>query len=229
MRPLFTNNRTWSLIAQFLNHLIFSKRLKIMIMLLLVGASCSYAQELFKQDFSSSSTVSSYVSTTPGTGQFTYIGAFTPNDVLRTIENGALTFEKTTSSSAYGVASRNVDFPGPPDAISFGFDINVSGVSVNTSSGVTVGFGNGFPASSSNPSTSAFYLRSQIELTTTGFTINSQAFTGNQRVNYYLNNSGVSITYIAPNGIAKNLANDKCDVWVGSTQVITGASVTTST
>lgn len=187
-------------------------------------------QELFRQDFESSTTLSSYVNATnPSSGQFTFIGAYLSGDISRRIENGALTFEKTTSSTGYGVFVRNVDFAGPPQTLVYGVDVNISAAANGSSGALVFGIGNGFANSASNPSTSAFYLRTAIRADSAGgFTVGGQSFKGVQRLTFYLNNSGASANYISPSGTSEALANDKFDLWVGSLKVIAAGSVTTA-
>ncbi|WP_310393778.1 Ig-like domain-containing protein [Hymenobacter sp.] len=207
---------------------LFSVWRWLVLALVFAGPAPARAQALFEQNFESSTSTGSYVnSTAPTTGQFTYLNAYIGADVVRSIQNGALTIEKTTTSTAYGVITRNVDFPGPPQTLAYQVDVTVSGVTKTTSSGLTVGVGNGFANSVTNPASSVFYLRNGIRLDSAGgFTVGGQSFTGTRRLSYFLNNSGAVASYVAPDGSTQSVGNDQFDLWVDNARLITASAVT---
>jgi hypothetical protein len=59
-----------------------------------------------------------------------------------------------------------------------------------------------------------------------GSSTNTGNFTGEQSVLLVTNNSGSSKTYQAPNGTYESVANDRFDVWVGTSRVFNDATAT---
>ena len=73
---------------------------KLLFCYLLISYSFVVHSQLFKQDFSASSTVSSYTSSNPAFGQFNSISTSGSN-LTTTVENGVLRFNRTGATSIY--------------------------------------------------------------------------------------------------------------------------------
>ncbi len=86
--------------------------------------------ELFKQDFSSSTSVADYVDDlTTGRNQFNDLSAEAEGGTWSINGNGALQLVKTGSTSGDNAAGfmRTMDFPGPPTVMKVAFDIGITG------------------------------------------------------------------------------------------------------
>src|SRR3954447_16480831 len=100
-------------------------RLLIVLFALAVLATSSSAATIFQQNFSSSSTVSDYVSATPNSGQFNAIGTSNANATIA-ITSGALAYTRTADPNGT-TFSRTTDFTPTPDAIMYQFTLNMTG------------------------------------------------------------------------------------------------------
>ncbi|MFZ9943286.1 MAG: HYR domain-containing protein, partial [Bacteroidia bacterium] len=178
---------------------------------------------LFKQDFSSSGTVSSYVNlNSPSTGQFNGITSSSGSAV--SITGNALRFARNTG----GVSSftRNTDMAPVPKTLSYKFTMNVTNSSI-TSNAAVFQVGSGMNTNNAAAASGNTYGRFAVNFTgSNGFAIRnmasgavSSAFTGVQEITWTLNNSGDTISYIAPNGAVETLPNDRMDIFVGTTKV----------
>ena len=65
-------------------------------------------------------------------------------------------------------------------------------------------------------------IHSQWVRTSTGFAYNTV-----RSITWVMNNSGSTITYLAPNGSDETVGNDQSDFWVGNTRVFNDLTVTT--
>lgn len=205
--------------------------------LLTVGVICttsSHAAVIFSQNFNSSSTVSDYVSGTPTTGQFNAIGSSGAGTTVN-IAAGALAYTRTGSS--VGSFSRTSDFPTIPEAITYQFDMTVSGNSSPTTTAAVFQVGSGFGTANAAETNAAVYARFGINLGETdgqfalrniSTSTNSSLFSGTQSIFWVLNNSGSSIEYTAPDSVSTTIANDTADLWVGNTKVFNGLAVLTA-
>lgn len=200
--------------------------------------SVSLTAQMFQQDFSTSTVVSDYVSSTPNMGQFSGISA-SATALVTSINNGALRFNRTATSSMY--AYRNFTLSENPTFVQLKFDFEASGNLAGTQSPVfSVLIGSDFSESSSG-STSAYASRFGIlaQATSGEFIIStidniggapqSAVFSGKQTITFIVNNSGNDKTYTAPNGSAEQVANGKMDVWIGSTRGINDFSLKNTT
>lgn len=201
------------------------------------------AQTLLTENFNSSTTLSTYVGA--GANQFDFIGATggtTPSASSAYISSNRVVLQRTNAGVA--AISKTTDLSPTPDflkikfkfAVSFGAD--ASGIASPTTGLFVVG--SGFATSATTEaaanrhsnlgftikSGSSFYLR---DLVSSGFT-NSATFTGEQQITWYINNSGSSISYANPDGsgLTTSLANDRADVWVGTSLVFTNLAAATA-
>ncbi len=209
----------------------------LIVLFLWVGIGNSFAQ-VFSQNFSSSTTASSYVNaTTPNSGQFTFFSAFGSSPFV--IDNGRLKINKNGTGSAQAV--RNVNFATTPKVAIIKFKMEVTNA-VNPSASITnhghFFVGNGFENSANLPDNVAgagnAHSKFGISISGNSFSINimsalngqtkapessTQLFSGEQQITFVVNNSDNPIVYQAPDGTNVNVENDKWDLWVGTTKI----------
>lgn len=199
-------------------------------MLLLI--SCFAAEKslsqtsIFSQDFSSSTSVLSYVSLIPGNGQFDAIS--TAGTSSSSITGGALRFTRGSGNASF---SRTANFSPTPTAIVYEFDLTVSGTpSGNTNSVAAFQVGSGYSILTngveSNGNTYAqlgldFRGSSNFRFRDipNGNTSSNYSVGTTYSITWAMNNSGSTLTYTAPNGSSETVANDRADIWVGTTRI----------
>lgn len=182
---------------------------------------------LFEQDFNSSTTVSDYVNSTPNHSQITSI---TAAQTINTTTSNKLRMDNSASSFPY--FSRVTDFVGSPTNVIVKFDVTFSALTSYSNASTYLYIGTGFtdgtvPSSSfahsrlcfatqsANP-TNQFAVRNVDPGATAS---NSGFYTGKQSITWVINNSGGSLSYLAPDGTTESVADDKEDIWVGTTKV----------
>ena len=216
---------------------LFIKKFSLSMLFVLLFTNLGYAQ-LFQQDFSSSTTVSTYANaTTPTNGQFNAITTSGAGTVLsiNTTGSNKLRFARTGNAGAF---SRTTDFSATPSTLLYRFDMTLSANSTATTNAATFQVGSGFGTGNSTETNANTHSRFGVNFTTTagqyslrdivGGT-NSSNFTGTQTITWAINNSGATVTYRAPNGTFETLANDTQDVWVGNTKAFNDIAATTTT
>ena len=193
--------------------------------------------QLLQQDFQSSTTVANYVSATPNNGQFNAIstsGASTTVTINTTGSNNVLRYNRAGGNA--GSFSRTTDFANPT-TLMYRFDLAVGGTAAATTAAVFQ-VGSGFGTANSSESNANTYARFAINTTTTPgtFTLrdvtggtNSVSLTGTQVILWVLNNSGATQTYTSPLGTDATVANDKADIWAGTTLLFDDIDVQTAT
>jgi hypothetical protein len=193
--------------------------------------------QLFSQDFSSSSSVSDYVSSTPNSGQFNAVGSSGSGTTVG-IVGGALQYTRTGAN--VGSFSRTTDFSPTPTTLQFQFDLTVSGNTAAQTTAAVWQIGSGFGTANSAEANSSVYARFAVNFTATpgqfelrytpssGSSVNSTDFSGTQTITWYLNNSGSAISYAAPDSSTDSLANNTADIWVGSTRALNNLAVLTA-
>ena len=194
---------------------------------------CSFGQ-LFVQDFSSSTNVNDYVSASPDNTQFTYIGT-SGSGVTFSINNGTL--EMVRSSGNAGYVCRNADFSPAPALLKVTFDLEIPTASTTTLNASIFRFGQSYGNDNNTPPNSNTHSRIGInmvggegfQLRDIGAGANSATFNGVQTVTWWINNSGSGATYTGPDGSTNTVADDKNDVWVGSTLVFDETAAVTPT
>lgn len=213
------------------------KRLLILCLWLLVGTTQGFAQ-LFSQNFSSSNVLADYVNaTTPNNGQFTFFSAFGSSPFV--IDNGRLKLNKNGTGSAQAV--RNFNFATTPKVaiVKFKFEVaNANNPSTAIANHGHFFIGNGFDNSANLPdnvaaggnahskfgfsiagNTFAVNIISSLNAQNKAAESSTQFFSGEQQITLAVNNSDNPIVYSAPDGSFANLANDKWDLWVGTTKI----------
>jgi hypothetical protein len=192
------------------------------------------SQVIFTQDFSSSTTVTSYISTTPDSGQWNAIGS-SGAGVTVTATSNSLGFSRAGANS--GSFSRTTDFNPIPTALAYQFTLSISGNSTAATSAAVFQIGSGFGTANSTESNANTYARFGINLGATAgdFGIrditnstSSALFSGTQTLYWVLNNSGASLSYTDPSAGTTSLANDTADLWLGTTKVLNAVNIETA-
>jgi hypothetical protein len=187
--------------------------------------SSATAAEVFNQNFQSSTTLSSYISATPTSGQFNDISAETSGGTW-SINAGTLQLVRAGNSNGAGI-TRFTDFAATPGLLHVKFNF---GVTINSFQNDLMGldFGNFTSVQDYNntsPTTSVF-----TRLNVDGAGSNNIRFEigGTQSATYaangtlyalafFLNKSGVTQNYLAPNGTVKFVDANRVSFWVGPT------------
>ncbi len=193
----------------------------------------------FRQDFSSSTVVSSYVSATPTIGQFTSLATSGINAAVR-ITAGNLEMASTTGSGSTAYFNRTANFhpSGSPAFLIVQFDFEVLSSAQTQLSACDLFIGAEFPDNAAILPNADIYARLSFNLASgsTNFVLrniasgfNSSSLSGRQRITWVLNNSGATLSYYTPSGIRRSLASDRQDVWANSSLMIDQAITTTPT
>lgn len=184
--------------------------------------------QIFTQDFSSSTNLSTYISSSPNVGQFNEITTG-GNNYTTGISNNALEFNRTGRATLY--AYRNFLFTTNPRFVEFKFDFEASNNELNKNNVFAIFVGSGFSEQSSG-SSSNFASRFGISTRGTegefrvstidniGGAPSSGNFTGKQSITFIVNNTGEVQTYTAPTGNTENIAAGSIDLWIGTTRGI---------
>ena len=208
------------------------KKLVLVAGVLLAIANSSHADIFFSQDFSSSNTLSDYFNlSSPTVNQFNGIQT-SGIGTTATITNDDLVFTRVSGNS--GSANR-IALNGTTALSSslVTFNLSAGGAAGTTAGVLSLGSGTDFGTQVSAPVNANIHSRIGINLTGAGFSLRSigastisAAFTGNQTVFWFTNNTGNAFNYLDPTSGSTTLANDVSDIWVGSTKVLTIAAQT---
>ncbi|WP_445454032.1 T9SS sorting signal type C domain-containing protein [Flavobacterium sp. 25HG05S-40] len=215
----------------------FNKLRASLVLVFVLAFAASGNAQLLQQDFSSSTTVSSYVNaTTPTNGQFNAISTSGAGTVLsiNTTTSNKLRFARTANAGAF---SRTSDFSPTPGSMLYRFDIAVSGNSVAQTTAGTLQVGSGYGTANSAEASASTHSRLGVNWTATAgqFSLrnltgstNTANYTGTQTVLWAINNSGATLTYRAPDGTYETVANDTYDLWIGTTKEFNDIAATTA-
>jgi len=201
-----------------------------------MSSSLSFGQ-IFNQNFTSSTTLSDYVSTTPNNGQFNAISTSGAGTVIsiNTTGGNKLRFARTGNAGTY---SRTTDFSPVPTSMIYKFDLTVSGNNAAQTTAAVWQVGDGFGTANSSETNANTHSRIGLNLTATngqfsirdlGASNNTTNFTGTQSITWVINNSGATLSYTAPDGTTESVANDRFDLWIGSTKAFDERSAETAT
>lgn len=182
----------------------------------------------FAQDFSSATTVASYVNlTAPNTGQFNDISAEADAGTW-SIDSGRLELARVgTSTNGAGLTRFTGPIAGAPETARFRFKLSLSGV--NTSNNLaSVEMGNITSVADYNNSISSAAIANVLTIKgrgdgVFGFSmvgINAGSYAANGTdvdVSWMVNQSAVSQTYRGLDGASRTLSPGCSDVWVGGT------------
>ncbi|MFN8274465.1 MAG: T9SS type A sorting domain-containing protein [Flavobacteriaceae bacterium] len=207
-----------------------------LLLMTLMCFSSGQAQTLFSQDFSSSTSLSSYInSSAPDAGQFNAIT--TAGTSTATITSGALRFTRGNSTTSF---TRSTNFSTTPTALVYEFDLTVSGTpGGNTPTTARWQIGSGYNSATNGVEADAStYAQMAIDFRgSTSFRFNdvSNAVTSSNftvgttyAITWVMNNSGGTLSYLAPDGNTETIANDRVDFWVGTTRVYNDVVVETT-
>ncbi len=202
--------------------------------------SAEVKAQLLQQDFSSSTTVSTYVNAAPSNGQFNAISTSGANTVVSINTGGAnnkLRFDRSLNGNA-GSFSRTTDFSPTPSTLMYKFNLAVSGSATAVTSFGVFQIGSAFGTANSAESNANTYARFALNTTTTAGTFvirditnstNSASLSGTQAITWVVNNSGAATTYRAPDGTNESIADDRADIWAGTVKLFDDVAVQTST
>ena len=184
---------------------------------------------LFQQDFSSSNTLSTYVSpTAPSGAQFTNIfSTQTPENIV-SILNGKLLLDRTQAFGSMRVI-RNFPLSGPPNTVYLQFSIAANSTNSSTATvPATFYVGSNFSNAAVEPTNANTFgeVGFDFPAITTSNTFRMKAkgtysgnFTGTQNITWVLNNTNKSLLYVKPGGGTATVASKNSDFWVGSALV----------
>jgi hypothetical protein len=213
--------------------------LKIRLLIAMCFSFCVATAQtsIFSQDFSSSTSLASYINLLlPNDGQFNAIT--TGGTSSANITSGALRFSRGNTNTSF---TRSTDFSPTPTALVYQFDMRLSSLpSGNTNSAITFQVGNGYSVLTNGVETNAnTYAQFGIDFRgSSNFRFrditNNNTSTNFNTTTYYtvtwaMNNSGSTLTYTAPDGNTETVANDRADIWVGTTRIFNDANVQTAT
>jgi gliding motility-associated-like protein/uncharacterized repeat protein (TIGR02543 family) len=214
------------------------KKLLLFPILMLLGLAQGYAQ-IFSQNFNSSSNLADYAALSPTTGvnQFTAFTIFTPTNNSLSISNGRLLFAKVGNGGSSHIV-RNADFAVTPKFLTFKVLIDFQDITGTlATSNIGILFGKEFLNDATFPDATKCHTRFGISTRNGVFTINtvansatatqwssietsSQEFSGAKELSVYINNTGNTQKYSAPNGTIQDLENNRYAVWVGNVVAI---------
>lgn len=214
----------------------------VALVLILVFAKSAVCQTiLFRQDFSASTVVSSYVSATPNIGQFTSLSTSGANSAVR-ITAGNLEMESNAGMGSTAYFNRTANFystSSSPPFLIVQFDFEVISSTQTQLSACDLFIGSGFLDNAAILPNANIYARLSFNLTSgsTNFALrnivsdfNSSSLSGRQRITWVLNNSGSGVlSYYTPSGLRRNIASGKYDVWANSLLMVDQVVVTTPT
>ena len=193
------------------------------------------AQNVFSQNFNSSTTLTDYVAS-PASGTSNKFDGITSSGAGTTWSVAAnnLTVSRTGNAGSFTRISTTGTTTG--EALWIEFDLSVASSTTTTNAG-TLYVGTGYTNANSGPANTSTHSRLGINFTTTSgnFTlrnisagVNSGTLTGVQKVTWVINNTGSSLTYTAPDGSTETVQSNFADVWTGTTKTFDEIAATTN-
>ena len=193
------------------------------------------AQNVFSQNFNSSTTLTDYVES-PASGTSNKFDGITTSGAGTTWSVAAnnLTVNRTANAGSFTRISTTGTTTG--QALWIEFDLSVAATTAQTNAG-TLYVGTGYTNANSGPVNTSTHSRLGINFTTTSgnFTlrnisagVNSGTLTGVQKVTWVINNTGSSLTYTAPDGSTETVQTNRADVWTGTTKTFDEIAATTN-
>ncbi|MFN8308372.1 MAG: YDG domain-containing protein [Chitinophagales bacterium] len=200
--------------------------------------------QLFQQQFgtavsafsNASMSSATYINASPSNSQFTSVTS-TGASATISVASNKMTFARTGNGWSF---VRGGAFSGPPGSLMIRFDYSNSASSGATTSAVVFGVGGGTSVTTTAASLTNADVHSRLAFNCTanatefvvrdiaGSTNGATTFTGTQTVIMVINNSGAAMTYRAPDGTQESVADDKFDVWVGTSKQLDDRSATTT-
>jgi hypothetical protein len=199
--------------------------IKIFILIIIISFSYNniFAQD-FQQQFGSGSALSNY--NAGGANQFNAIST-SGGGMAWTVPSAQLRGVRTGNA---GAATRTTNLSGIETANTCMLRLKVT---VASSSGALTNaasfyIGKGFTTANGAPANADVHAKFALNFTATsgqfvvrdisGSTNGATTYSGQQTLLLVTNNSGSSITYKAPDGTYESVANDKWDLWVGTSK-----------
>lgn len=210
--------------------------LKGFILSTLLSSGLYNAQNVFSQNFNSSTTLTDYVAS-PASGTSNKFDGITTSNIAGTTWSVAannLTVSRTANAGSFTRISTTGTTTG--QALWIEFDLSVASSTTSTNAG-TLYVGTGFTNANSGPANASSHSRLGINFTTTSgnFTlrnitagVNSGTLSGVQKVTWVINNTGSSLTYTAPDGSTETVQSNFADVWTGTTRTFNEIGATTN-
>jgi hypothetical protein len=142
------------------------------------------------------------------------------------------------SGSNSGALSRTTDLSISPNMAYFQFDFAPVDITTAATSSIVAYLGSNLNTNNSAATNSDVHSRFSINLTNAtteewtvrdinGGTTYGTLFTGTQKLTLIANNTGSALPYDLGGGVSGTLADDKFDLWVGSTLAFDDAAATT--
>ena len=193
------------------------------------------AQNVFSQNFNSSTTLTDYVAS-PASGTSNKFDGITSSGAGTTWSVAAnnLTVSRTANAGSFTRISTTGTTTG--EALWIEFDLSVASSTTTTNAG-TLYVGTGYTNANSGPANTSTHSRLGINFTTTSgnFTLrnitagtNSGTLSGVQKITWVINNTGSSLTYTAPDGSTETVQSNFADVWTGTTRTFNEIGATTN-
>lgn len=193
------------------------------------------AQNVFSQNFNSSTTLTDYVES-PASGTSNKFDGITNSGAGTTWSVAAnnLTVNRTANAGSFTRISTTGTTTG--QALWIEFDLSVAATTAQTNAG-TLYVGTGYTNANSGPANTSTHSRLGINFTTTSgnFTLrnitagtNSGTLSGVQKITWVINNTGSSLTYTAPDGSTETVQSNFADVWTGTTRTFNEIGATTN-
>lgn len=193
------------------------------------------AQNVFSQNFNSSTTLTDYVES-PASGTSNKFDGITTSGAGTTWSVAAnnLTVNRTGNAGSFTRLSTTGTTTG--QALWIEFDLSVAATTAQTNAG-TLYVGTGYTNANSGPANASTHSRLGINFTTTSgnFTLrnitagtNSGTLSGVQKITWVINNTGSSLTYTAPDGSTETVQSNFADVWTGTTKTFDEIVATTN-
>jgi gliding motility-associated-like protein len=198
----------------------------ILIILVLLTFSAKSQTVYFNQDFNSSPLLSTYFGGTITANKFTTIATNNNANATVNIVDNKIRIVKTNASGTNRASLiRTTTLAGVPangaGLLKYSVEVTISGNEGDIPSGFmfTVGqITSTAPAAPGNAEIhSSFYVNptknpGEFKIGTTLGT--SEAFVGTKTIIWYINNSGIPVGYMAPDGALSTVENDAADIWV---------------
>lgn len=210
--------------------------IKIVISFLFSFFSTYLFGQVFKQTFSSDTTVSAYFDlTNPSPNQFNLIEV--DSGMIGDIHNESLQFVRNSINGGVGVYARTTSLIDSPSFICFKFKIDISNINSTANSAGLLLIGNDFTANNQIEPNANIHSKIGIDLIDSdSFAFRDErtnqaganSYSGTQTIYWFVNNSGVYQTYIAPDGTAEGVPNNGWDLWVGTTRELNDRTAQTS-
>ncbi|WOO40974.1 Ig-like domain-containing protein [Rubellicoccus peritrichatus] len=195
------------------------------------------AYAVFLQDFSASTLLADYVSATPGDAIFDDISAESAGGNW-SIVNGTLSIDRT-GASAGGTNdagfSRITNVIGDPDLLKVSFDLSLNNIPETWSELMHFELGAWSVVGDYGSGGNLSYLYDRMSIAGSNIGnfrlringINSAVFSADgstYTVTWCMNRSAASVNYIGPDASTYSLAAGTCDLWLGTTAVLTGVN-----